>query len=145
MQNLESTLIKDFLWQVRLKFQNGSCEEDFKTLIMTFRYFVIISPWKGAWPFIWTNVNPLPKRMLWAKIGWNLPGGSWKEDLNFVTVHLVSLFRNYFPFEKNLALYFKMNWTPFTQGCFVPSSVEIGQVVLEKKTLKFRQCIFTIS
>ena len=36
------------------------------------------------------------------------------------------------------------NWIPFTQGCFVPSLVEIGPVVLEKKIFKFRQCICTI-
>ena len=32
-----------------------------------------------------------------------------------------------------------------TQGCFVPSLVEIGSVVLEKKIFKFCQCIFAIS
>ena len=44
-----------------------------------FMLFQIISPWKRAWPFIWTNLK-----------------------------------------------------IPFTQGCFVPSLVEIGPVVLEK-------------
>ena len=34
---------------------------------------------------------------------------------------------------------------PFTQECFVPSFVEIGPVVLERKFFKFRQCIFAIS
>ena len=28
-------------------------------------------------------------------------------------------------------------WIPFTQGCFVPSLVEIGSVVLKKKIFKF--------
>ena len=28
---------------------------------------------------------------------------------------------------------FEQTWIPFTQGCFVPSLVEIGPVVLEKK------------
>ena len=46
---------------------------------MYFCYFVFISPWKRAWLFILTNLNPL------------------------------------------------------TQGCFVPSSVEIGSIVLERK------------
>ena len=36
----------------------------------------IISPWKRAWPYIWTNLNPL--RMLCAKFGWNRPSGSGK-------------------------------------------------------------------
>ena len=39
---------------------------------------------------------------------------------------------------------FEQTWIPFNQGCFVPSLVEIDWVVLEKKILKFRQCIFTI-
>ena len=37
-------------------------------------------------------------------------------------------------------------WIPFTQRCFVPSLLEIGPVVLEKKPFfKFRLCIFAIS
>ena len=47
---------------------------------MYFCYFVIISPWKKAEPFIW-----------------------------------------------------KKNWVLSTLGCFVPSLIEIGPVVLEKK------------
>ena len=39
---------------------------------------------------------------------------------------------------------FEQTWIPFTQGCFVPSLVKIGSVVLEKKIFKFRQCIFAI-
>ena len=38
---------------------------------MYFRYFVIISPWKRATPFNWTNLNPVYQRMLCAKFGWN--------------------------------------------------------------------------
>ena len=44
-----------------------------------------------------------------------------------------SLFHNYLPLEKGEALHLKKTWIPFTQGCFVPSLVEIDQVVLEKK------------
>ena len=29
--------------------------------------------------------------------------------------------------------FFEQTWIPFTQGCIVPSLVEIGSVVLEKK------------
>ena len=43
---------------------------------MYFCYFVFISPWKRAWPFIWTNLNPLYPRMFRA------PCGSWEEDEN---------------------------------------------------------------
>ena len=34
---------------------------------------------------------------------------------------------------------------PLTKGCFVPSLVEIGLVVLKKKIFKCCQCIFAIS
>ena len=49
---------------------------------MYFHYFVIISPWKRAGPFIWTNLNPLHPRMLWTKFGWNWPCGTGEEDEN---------------------------------------------------------------
>ena len=47
-----------------------------------FHYFVIISPWKRAWPFIWTKLNPHHPRMLCAKFGWNWLSGSREEDEN---------------------------------------------------------------
>ena len=40
---------------------------------------------------------------------------------------------------------FEQTWIPFTKGCFVPSLVEIGSVVLEKKIFNFFQWIFAIS
>ena len=57
----------------------GSGVEAFWISSLYLRYLVIISPWKRAWLFIWTN------------------------------------------------------WNPLHQGCFVPSLVEIGPVVLDKK------------
>ena len=53
---------------------------------MYFCYFLIISPWKRAWPFFWTNLNTLNPRMLCAKFGWNWPvptacGGTGEEIL----------------------------------------------------------------
>ena len=60
---------------------SDSGEEDFLISSMYFRYFVIISPWKRAGPFIWTNLNPLHPRMLFAKFGWNWLSGSGEEDL----------------------------------------------------------------
>ena len=38
----------------------------------------------------------------------------------------------------------KKPWIPFIQECFVPSLVEIGTAVLEKKIFKSCQCNFTI-
>ena len=82
---------------------SGSGKEDFLNLSMYFRYFVIISIWKKAAPFIWTNFNPLHPRMLWAKFGWNWPSGFGEDFFNFVNVF--SLFRNYLPLEKGGALH----------------------------------------
>ena len=39
---------------------------------------------------------------------------------------------------------FEQTWIPFTQGCFVPRLVEIGPMVLEKKILKIRECVFSL-
>ena len=66
--------------------------EDFKILSMYYSYFVIISPWKRAgpfiWkragPFIWTNLNPIYPRKLCAKFGWNWPICSGQEDFSCV-------------------------------------------------------------
>ena len=51
----------------------------FLNLSMYFCNFVIISPWKRAGSFIWTNLNSLYLRMLFAKFGWNWPTGSGEE------------------------------------------------------------------
>ena len=61
---------------------SGSGEEDFLVLSMYFRYFLIISPWKRAGPFTFTNLNPLHPRMLCAKFGWYWLCGSGEEDEN---------------------------------------------------------------
>ena len=69
--------------------------------------------------------------MLCAKFGWNWPNGSGEEDFfnssmyfhNFVIIS---------PWNR-AGSFIWINLNPFTQGCFVPSLVEIGQVVLEKK------------
>ena len=60
----------------------GSGEEDFFNIVNRFLYFLIISSWKRAEPFIWTNLNPFHPRMLCANFGWNWPSGSGEEDEN---------------------------------------------------------------
>ena len=42
-------------------------------------------------------------------------------------------------------LSFEQTWISFTNWSFVPGLVEIGPVVLEMRTYKFRYCIFVIS
>ena len=53
--------------------------------------------------------------------------------------------KNIIDFKRIFGSSFEETWIPFTQGCFVPSLVEIGSVVLEKKIFKFCQCISAIS
>ena len=57
-------------------------EENFWISSMNFRYFAIISPLGRAWPFIWTNLNPLYPGILCVKFSWNWPSGSGEEDEN---------------------------------------------------------------
>ena len=93
--------------------------------------------------FICTNLNPLHLKILCAKFGWNWPDGSGEEDFL-----ISSMYFCYFviisPWKRR-GFSFEQSWIPFTQACFVRSLVEIRWVVLEKKILKLRQCIFAIS
>ena len=68
--------------------------------------------------------SPSPRDTL-CQVWLNLAQWFRRRFLNVVNVFL--LFRNYLFFGKSVALHF-----PFTQGCFVPSLVESGQIVLEK-------------
>ena len=91
---------------------------------------------------LWTNLNPIHSRMLCAKFGWNWLSGYGEEDFL-----ILSMYFHYFVIispSKRVGPSFEQTWIPFTQGCFVPSLVEIGPVVLEKKIFKFHQCIFAI-
>jgi hypothetical protein len=47
-----------------------------------FYSFAIISPWRRATTFIWTNLKPLSPRMICAKSRWNWPSGSGEEVKN---------------------------------------------------------------
>ena len=77
--------------------------------------------------------------MLFVKFGWHWLSGFWwfwrRRFLN--SVNLFSLFRNYLPLEKGVALHLNKFELPSPNGCFVPSLVEISPVVLEKKILKY--------
>ena len=121
---------------------SGSGEEDYLIASMYFRYFITISPWNRAGPFFWTNLNPLHPRMLCAKFGWNWLSGSGEEDFL-----ILSMYFRYFiiisPW-KRAGSFIWTNLNPYTQGCFVPSLVENGSVVLEKKIFKSCQLIFII-
>ena len=129
--NLNQLHLRMLCAKVGWNWLSGSGEEDFLISSMYFRYFVIISPWKRAGPFIWTNLNALHTRMLCATFGWNWPNGSEEEDF-----YKLSIYFYYFPIISSLGRAcpsFEQTWIPFTQGYFLPSLVAICPVVLEKK------------
>ena len=79
----------------------GSGEEDFKNLSMYFCYFVIISPWKRTWPLIWIlNSHKNVLYLVWLKLD------QWFLSRRFLYfVNIFSLFLNYLPLEKSVALH----------------------------------------
>ena len=83
LNKIESQSFRDAMCQVWFKLAKWFWRRKFLNFVIQciFCYFVIISPWKRVWPFIWTDFNPYQPRMLWAKLGWNLPSGS-REDEN---------------------------------------------------------------
>ena len=115
---------------------SGSGEEDFFNFVNVFSLFCHYLPLEkgGALHLnkLKSNLNPLHPKMLFAKFGWNWLRGSGKEDF-FKFVNVFSLFCNYLPLKKERGPSFEQTWIPFTQGCFVPSLVEIGPVVQEEK------------
>jgi hypothetical protein len=64
--------------------------------------FVIISPLKRTWPFIWTNLNPLHSRIICVKCDVSF-AGSGEEDFKKLSVYfysfaIISPWRRVYPF-----------------------------------------------
>ena len=71
---------------------------------------------------------PLPKDDL-CQVWLKRPSGSLEDFQSSQCIFAISSLS---PLDKGCGLSFEQNWIPITQGCFVPSLVEIGQMVLEK-------------
>ena len=86
-------------------------------------YFIFhhktISSWFQMW---WATLNPLYPMMLCAQWFWRR---------RFLKI--VNVISQLSPLGKGRGPSIEQTWIPFTQECFVPSLVEIGPVVLEKK------------
>ena len=82
-------LPKDALCHVWLKLTQWSLKRLFLNVDKVFCSFVIISPWKRAWHFIRTNLNPLPSRMLCDKFDWIWSSSSGEEDENVTSLQTV--------------------------------------------------------
>ena len=94
------------------KWPGGFGGEDFLISSMYFRYFVIISPWKRAGPFIWINLNLLHPKMLRAKTGWNWPSGSREEDFLISSMYF-RCFLIISPWKRAESPTFEHTWIPF--------------------------------
>ena len=95
------------------------------SMCMYFRYFLIISPWKRAGPFIWRNLNPSPKDafgQVWLKLAqW-----FWRRRFfNFVNVF--SLFLNYLPLEKGGAIHLYRLESPPTKDALCQAWLKLVQ------------------
>ena len=75
LNKLEFPLLKNDLCRVWLKLAKWFCRGRYFIWSVYFYYFLIISPCKRAWPFIWAKVNSVHQRMHCAKLGWNCPYG----------------------------------------------------------------------
>jgi hypothetical protein len=105
------------------------CRKRFKEFFLVYFYsFAVIYPWRGAIPFIGTNLN-LPRNDL-CQVWLKLVQYFWRRFLKDLTLFLH--FCDYLPFEEDLVLlkYLK-NLKDKEQ--FVLSFIEFGQLVLEKK------------
>jgi hypothetical protein len=106
-----------------------------------FYIFVIISPLKSTWPFIWSNVNLLHPRIICTKFDWILPAGSGEKDFKnsvyFYSFAIISPSRRDIPF-----VWIKLN--PLHQRIIcILSLTKFGILVFDKKIFKDFQCIFT--
>ena len=68
------------------------------------------------------------------------PSGSGEE--HFKICQCIFTISKLSPLGKGWGPSFEQTWLPFTQGCIVPSLVEIGSVVLKKRIFKFLQFFF---
>ena len=82
------------------------------------------------------HFSALHTRMLCAIFGWNWPSGSGEKE--FYKFHQCIFAISFSPLGKGCGPSFEQQtWILFTQRCFLPSFVEIGIVVLERKLFKF--------
>ena len=90
---------------------------------MYFHYFLIISPWKKAGPFIWIKSNPLHPRMHCAKFGWNF-------------INVFSLFLNYLHFRKGEAFHLNKLESPSPKDALCQVWLKLAQWLMRRKFLK---------
>ena len=107
---------------------SSSGEDFFLLSSMYFCYFVIIYLLKRAGPFILKTWFPITQErcQVWLKL-------VVLEKKIFKSCQFIFINSQLSPLWEGRGPSFEQTWIPFTQGYFVPSLVEIGPVVLEKK------------
>ena len=123
------------LCQVCMKLTRWFWRRLFKISSMYICFYVFISPWKKAGPFIWTTWNPLTQKCIEPSLVENWPSCSGEEHFS----HFVKVFYYFVLISswKRAGPAFEQPWILFTQRVFVLSLVKIGQVVLEKQIFIF--------
>ena len=110
---------------------------------MYFGNIVIISPWKRAGPFIWTNLNPLHPRMLCTKFVWNWAIGSGEGRLL-----ISSMYFRYFAiisaWKKGGALHLNKHESLSLTDALCQFWLKVAQWFLRRSFLKFVN-VFSLS
>ena len=121
LKKLESLSSKHACATIDWNWLRGSREEHFLISSMYFHYYIIISPWKRAFiqGYFVQSLVKIGQVVLEKKI--------------FKSCQFIFIIFKLSPLWEGRGPSFDQTWIPFTQGYFVPSLVEIGPVVLEKK------------
>jgi hypothetical protein len=90
-KKIESPSPKDNSCQVWLKLAQWFWRRRFLNDTTHFYIFVIISPLKRTWPFIWTNLNSFHPRIICTKFYSIWPAGSGEDDFSKFPVHFQSI------------------------------------------------------
>ena len=126
----EPPLPKDTLCQILLSLVKWFLSKRFLTVVNVFSLCGYYLPLEKCIDLKLNKLEfPLPKNTLcylWLKMT------HWFWRRFSTVVNLFSICRYYLPLEKGLGPSFERNSIPLTQGCSVPSLLEIGMVVLEK-------------
>lgn len=112
-----------------------------KTLFSLFPCFVFLN---GNWSFIWTNLKPLHPNIPYVQIGWNWIRGSRKKKILVYLFIVSSLFFNYLPCKRKLALLFNKLESPspkHTKTC----SIQLKLAAWFFKFLKYQTLLLTLS
>ena len=115
----------------------GSGEDFFLSFQCNFTISQLSPLWEKAWPFIWTNLNPLNPRMLpftqECFIASLVEIDPVVLEKIFKSFQLIFIFSQLSSLSKGRGPSFEQTWIRFIHVYFVPSLVEIVQVDLEKK------------